>query len=94
MPLETLPFDAADYLRTPAGIAEFLIVAGEENDPAGMAHALGIAARARRRIAAEGTIKTQNEETAARGSRRRFLRSLTLGACHPAEGDQGCTACV
>ena len=41
------PFDAADYLRDDEDIAEYLSAAAEENDPATMAQALGVVARAR-----------------------------------------------
>lgn len=47
MPLETLPFDAAEYLDTPDAIAAFLDEAFSEGDPAAVAHALGVIARAK-----------------------------------------------
>jgi probable addiction module antidote protein len=43
---ETRPYDSAAYLKTPADIAEYLQIAAEDDDPAFMAHALGVAARA------------------------------------------------
>lgn len=39
-------YDAVDYLDSPAAIAEFLAAAAEEDDPAFMTRALGVAARA------------------------------------------------
>lgn len=39
------PFDAANYLETPEDIAAFLEAAAEEDDPAFLIRALGIAAR-------------------------------------------------
>jgi probable addiction module antidote protein len=47
MTLETIPFDAADMLDTPEAQARFIADAMEEGDPAYIAHALGIVARAR-----------------------------------------------
>ena len=47
MPLKTTKFDAADYLTTPESIAVFLEDAFNDNDPAAIAHALGVAARAK-----------------------------------------------
>jgi probable addiction module antidote protein len=41
------PFDAANYLETPEDIAAFLEAAAEEDDPAFLMRALGIAARSR-----------------------------------------------
>jgi probable addiction module antidote protein len=41
------PFDAADYLRDEGDIAEYLTAAAEDGDPAAMAQALGVVARAR-----------------------------------------------
>ncbi|MGC5778120.1 addiction module antidote protein [Methylobacterium sp. NFXW15] len=46
MPLKTAPYDSADYLKTPEDIAFYLEAALEENDPALLAHALGVIARA------------------------------------------------
>lgn len=40
-------FDAADYLRDEDDIAEYLTAAAEDGDPAAMAQALGVVARAR-----------------------------------------------
>lgn len=40
-------FDAAEYLETPDDIALFLEAAFEENDPAHIADALGVVARAK-----------------------------------------------
>jgi probable addiction module antidote protein len=48
MGIRTTPFDASEYLHTPEDIAIFLDAIGEEeDDPAVIAHALGIAARAK-----------------------------------------------
>jgi len=47
MPLKTTKFDAAEYLTTPESIAVFLEDAFNDNDPAAIAHALGVAARAK-----------------------------------------------
>jgi probable addiction module antidote protein len=40
-------FDVTEHLDSEQAIAEYLTVVLEENDPAALAHALGIAARAR-----------------------------------------------
>ena len=45
--LKTTPFDPAEYLKTDAACAEFLQAAFEEGDPADIARAFGIVARAR-----------------------------------------------
>lgn len=45
--MDLTPFDAADYLNTPEAIEEFLNAAFEEGDPALVAHALGVVARAK-----------------------------------------------
>lgn len=47
MPLETFPFDAAEYLDDEQGQAEFLAEAFEAGDPVFIANALGVVARAR-----------------------------------------------
>lgn len=47
MPLETKPFDAADFLESEEDIKEFLAVAFESGDPVHIAKALGIVAKAR-----------------------------------------------
>lgn len=47
MKVETVPFDAADYLDTPEAQAEFLADAFESGDARYLTHALGIVARAR-----------------------------------------------
>lgn len=47
MPLETLPFDAAELLDSPEAQAEFLTLAFESGEPARVARALGTVARAR-----------------------------------------------
>ncbi len=46
MPLETKPFDMANHLKTETEVADFLSAAFEEEDPAYIAHALGVVARA------------------------------------------------
>src|SRR4051794_14028549 len=43
----TGPFDAAEYLDTEEAVAEYLTDALESDDPAFIAHALGVVARAR-----------------------------------------------
>jgi len=47
MPLETTPFDAAEYLTSEEAQIELLKDAIEEGDPTYIAHALGVVARAR-----------------------------------------------
>ena len=47
MPLETFPYDTAEHLKTPEHIAAYLDAVLEDNDPALLAHALGVVARAR-----------------------------------------------
>lgn len=47
MPLETEPFDAAEYLDTDEAIEEFLAAAFETGEAAFIARSLGIVARAR-----------------------------------------------
>lgn len=42
----TKPYDSADYLKTPEAVAAYLEDVLEDNDPALIAHALGVAARA------------------------------------------------
>ncbi|MDO9011662.1 MAG: putative addiction module antidote protein [Gallionella sp.] len=46
--ISSLPeFDITEHLDSEQAVAEYLTIVMEENDPAAMAHALGIAARAR-----------------------------------------------
>ena len=47
MPIKTNPFDSADYLDSPEAIEAYLEDALETNDPAIVAHALGVIARAK-----------------------------------------------
>jgi probable addiction module antidote protein len=47
MPLETLPFDSAQHLKTQQDIALYLQAVLKENDPALFCHALGQVARAK-----------------------------------------------
>jgi probable addiction module antidote protein len=47
MPLETTPFDAAEYLDTPDSQAELLSDAFASGDAHYITHALGVVARAR-----------------------------------------------
>ena len=47
MKVKATRFDAADYLKTPEDCAYFLTDALETNDPAQIAQALGVLARAR-----------------------------------------------
>lgn len=58
MPIETAPFDAADYLGTPEAQAEYLAAALETGDTADITRALGTLARARgmSRVAEEAGI--------------------------------------
>ena len=44
---KTTPFDLAEHLKDDADIAAYLTLVIEEGDPGELAHALGIAARAR-----------------------------------------------
>ncbi len=46
MTIKTRPFDPAEYLATPEAIAEYLAAAFETGEPAVIADALGVAARA------------------------------------------------
>ncbi|WP_298214355.1 addiction module antidote protein [Acidocella sp.] len=46
MSLETKPFDMANHLKTETEVVDFLSAAFEEEDPAYIAHALGVVARA------------------------------------------------
>ncbi len=46
MPLETRPFDPAEYLTTPECVEEYLRAAFETDDPAEIADALGVVSRA------------------------------------------------
>ena len=47
MSVKTTPFDSAAYLRNEKDMAEYLNACLEENDPALLAHAVGVIARAR-----------------------------------------------
>lgn len=47
MPLETTPFDAAEFLTSEEAQIDLLKDAIEEGDPTYIAHALGVVARAR-----------------------------------------------
>ena len=51
MPIETVPFDAADFLDTPEAVEEFLVAsfesAAELGDPRLITNALGVVARAK-----------------------------------------------
>ena len=44
---KTIPWDSAEYLKTEADIAHYLEAAFEDGDPALIAHALGVIARAK-----------------------------------------------
>ena len=46
MPLETAPYDSAEYLKTPEDVAAYLEAAFEDGDAAVITHALGVVARA------------------------------------------------
>jgi probable addiction module antidote protein len=50
MPIETVPFDSAQYLKTEADIARYLEAVLEANDPALHRHALTQITRARAAI--------------------------------------------
>jgi len=47
MPLETFPYDSAEYLDSDEAIAVYLDEAFLTQDPAFITHAIGVAARAR-----------------------------------------------
>ena len=47
MPLETRPFDPAEYLDTPEAVAEYLAAAVESGEHGVIADALGVVAKAR-----------------------------------------------
>ena len=47
MSVKTTPFDSADYLKTDQDIADYINACLEEHDPALLAHAVGVVARAR-----------------------------------------------
>ena len=47
MPLETSPYDSAEYLDTAEAVAAYIDEAFQTGDAAFIAHALGVAARAR-----------------------------------------------
>jgi len=60
MTLKTLPFDPAEFLDRPETIAEYLASAFEADDPAVIADAIGVAARAHdmtRLAGGEGLLK-------------------------------------
>ncbi len=58
MPLETAPWDAVEYLTTLNKVIAFLEAAIEENDPAFLAHCLGVVARSKgmAQVAAEAGV--------------------------------------
>ncbi len=47
MPLETIPYDTADFLNDTKSIAAYIEAAFEDGDPAVITHALGVVARAK-----------------------------------------------
>ncbi len=47
MTIETVPFDAAEFLKDKESQTEFIVDALESGDPSYIAHALGIVAKAR-----------------------------------------------
>jgi probable addiction module antidote protein len=47
MPLQTRPFDPAEYLSSSEAIDEYVLAAFETGDPAEIADALGVVARAK-----------------------------------------------
>jgi probable addiction module antidote protein len=68
MPIETRPFDAAEYLDSPEGIEEYLIAAFETEDPAEIADALGVVAKAK------GMSQLAQETGISRGALYKALR--------------------
>jgi probable addiction module antidote protein len=70
MPLRTRTFDPAEYLDTPTSVQEYLTAAFERDDPAIIADALGVVARA------HGMTKLAQE---AGLSRQALYRSLSAG---------------
>ena len=60
--VRTRPYDSAEYLDSPEGIAEYLSDALETNDAAFIAQAIGTAARARgmSEIAREAGVSREN----------------------------------
>lgn len=67
MPLRTKPFDPADYLDNDEACAEYMTEALATNDPAFIADALGVVARAR------GMSKVARETGLSRESLYRAL---------------------
>ncbi len=61
MTLKTIAFDPAEFLDTPEMIAEYLASAFEANDPAIIADAIGVAARAHgmSRLARDANLSRQ-----------------------------------
>jgi probable addiction module antidote protein len=47
MPLETIPYETADFLTDAESIAAYIEAAFEDGDPAVITHALGVVARAK-----------------------------------------------
>jgi probable addiction module antidote protein len=62
MALETTPFDAADFLTSPADVAAYLEEAFASGDPALIAAALGDAARAKgmAKVAADAGLSRES----------------------------------
>lgn len=67
MTFETLPWDSAKYLKTKDDVADYLELAFRENDPAEIAHALGVVARS------EGMAQIARETGLSRESLYRAL---------------------
>ena len=62
MPLDTRPYDTAEYLDSEEAIAAYIDAVLEDGDPALIAHALGTVARARgmSQIAREAGLSREN----------------------------------
>lgn len=67
MPLETVPFDAAEFLDTPEAQAAYLSIVLAENDPAAFRHAVGVIARA------QGMVEVARKADLSRPSLYRAL---------------------
>lgn len=73
MPLETTPYDTADYLKTKEAIVAYLEAVFEDGDAALITHALGVIARS------EG----MTEVAKATGLTRASLHKALSAAGHP-----------
>ena len=68
MALETFPYDTAEHLKSPEDIALYIEAVLEEDDPALLAHAIGVVARA------QGMMKVAQETGR---SREQLYRTLS-----------------